>query len=483
MKLLSDHSIFARWSLFNKKLILYWMILFTAFSWGCFTRDAGVVSEALRKARSASRLDQYLQERIAGLDEQKEGGGRAKVKLIWVKKDANDQDYHQALVQAEEYAARITPPPTLPRSPQLGHIQDPAFPDLPEPPSRPIVINNRVSSTSSSSVIVNDRKGYQGQAPIPFTSAVPAAIYKRQRDQEAMDKMLDRMKWEAQVKETKRERQEIMAHYEKSKQEAAQQRRWMQSSYELTVASANSRYSSSKSQAVENYLRSKGWKKIKIATTNWPNGHKKSRFESFEDRMEAGLMRKWYENGRLAYEGYEKEGKGHGGYRRYYKSGSKMFEGTYRDGNIVADRGWKPDGSVSPTKVIEGNGVCFEYFENGNLLRKEVYLNGLLHNLCEQWYDNGNLYRGVSYFNGLKNGAWEEYYYDGTIRTKGRYKKDRMDGSWIQLNESSTPLWKGSFVNGKPNQKFTFWRSDSTIESLIYKEGGKPEYVEPLPPP
>ena len=48
--------------------------------------------------------------------------------------------------------------------------------------------------------------------------------------------------------------------------------------------------------------------------------------------------------------------------------------------------------------------------------------------LVEEFYDNGQLYKKENYKNGKLDGLWEVYYENGQLRDRGNYKNGLKDG-------------------------------------------------------
>ena len=62
----------------------------------------------------------------------------------------------------------------------------------------------------------------------------------------------------------------------------------------------------------------------------------------------------------------------------------------------------------------------------------------------EFYYDNGNLLKKGNYLNGLRNGNWEDYWSNGKLYSKGNYLNDYREGYW------------GYYSNGKLNSYMVY---------------------------
>ena len=72
-------------------------------------------------------------------------------------------------------------------------------------------------------------------------------------------------------------------------------------------------------------------------------------------------------NGQIRALSRYKDGKKDGLWRRWYPSGQKESESTWKDGKLMTAVVWKPDGEKCPvTNVVNGNGVWGHYQPDGN---------------------------------------------------------------------------------------------------------------------
>ena len=62
------------------------------------------------------------------------------------------------------------------------------------------------------------------------------------------------------------------------------------------------------------------------------------------------------------------------------------------------------------------------YYENGQLEKRSIYKDNLIHGTQELYYENGNLEEIGTYKNGELDGTYETYYRNGQVRSKGTIK-------------------------------------------------------------
>ena len=123
--------------------------------------------------------------------------------------------------------------------------------------------------------------------------------------------------------------------------------------------------------------------------TTWYENRQKLYKGTYKDGERNGLQTWWYENGQKGYEGTFKDAKSNGQYTRWYKSGVKMFEGEYRNDLLITDKGWKPNGQLNETNVVNGTGKVVDYYETGQKKYEGTFKDGEeISNEC--WDKDGN---------------------------------------------------------------------------------------------
>ena len=127
------------------------------------------------------------------------------------------------------------------------------------------------------------------------------------------------------------------------------------------------------------------------------------------------------------------------------------------------------------------NDYIEEYYSNGQVMHKGLYINGKRYGLWESYYENGKLDYKTTYVNGNRNGL-SEYYKNGQLWIKGTYVNEKKYGLWEYYDDDGKiesigkyffdfpcGIWK-SYCNGKLKEKrfilFTFF-----IWKKKYKNG------------
>ena len=110
-------------------------------------------------------------------------------------------------------------------------------------------------------------------------------------------------------------------------------------------------------------------------------------------------------------------------------------------------------------------GIWEEYYSNGQLYKKGLYVNGLRDGYFEYYGGDGELlYKGY-YKDDKMDGIWEEYHINGKLHSKGPYKDDLKDG-----------IWEEYYING--NLEFKgLYKDDELVKILPLYESKTPSFL------
>ncbi len=155
------------------------------------------------------------------------------------------------------------------------------------------------------------------------------------------------------------------------------------------------------------------------------------------------------------YEGNFKDGKPDGIFKYFYTFDSVKVIMNFKDGGKVAYAKWlHPNGKVESLGKYVGeekrDSVWVFYDEYGNLLSKEIYLNG------------------------KKNGLFIVYLPDGKITEQKNYKMDVLDGPFKQYFDGKIVKGEGVYVNGGLDGKVSYYFPNGVaVAQGFYKKGSK----------
>jgi antitoxin component YwqK of YwqJK toxin-antitoxin module len=218
---------------------------------------------------------------------------------------------------------------------------------------------------------------------------------------------------------------------------------------------------------------------LEMKTEFHPNGNPKLS-AVFINGVPEGVAREFDEDGKVVKGLVFQEGKvvGEGivddrgrfqdNWREFYPDGTIKAEGRYRNGRRVGK--WR------------------FFFPNGTLEQEGSFnREGEYHGEWIWYHSNGQIHVIQNYEKGLKDGKFREFAYDGeTIISEGHYIEDERHGPWIintgiERSEGNyrngerhgkwrnfsvntgTLTFEGSFVDGIPNGRHTYYQENGKI--------------------
>ena len=95
-----------------------------------------------------------------------------------------------------------------------------------------------------------------------------------------------------------------------------------------------------------------------------------------------------------------------------------------------------PDGSIEEVDLPDG--PFEEYYDNGELMLKGTFKDGVPDGPLESYYPNGQLDTKGTLKDGVLDGPYERYYDNGQLGWKGSYKDGELCGEWFENGETVT---------------------------------------------
>jgi len=121
-----------------------------------------------------------------------------------------------------------------------------------------------------------------------------------------------------------------------------------------------------------------------------------------------GIIKEYYQSGRLKAEWNYKNGKPEGLCKTYYESGELMFKYNYQGG--------------------KREGLTKSYYRNGRLKYEYNYRGGKLEGVIRKYYRNGKPAFEWNYKDGKREGITKSYYRNGSLKAEWNYRLDQLDG-------------------------------------------------------
>jgi antitoxin component YwqK of YwqJK toxin-antitoxin module len=129
---------------------------------------------------------------------------------------------------------------------------------------------------------------------------------------------------------------------------------------------------------------------------------------------------------------------------------------------INGDLKWKGK-LLSDHPIDIADGVCVEYYHNGNPKEKCFCVNGKKEGNDSGFYYNGKVKWVMEMKNGLREGFHYTYYRDGKLESKTPFKNDMGEGEAIYYLESGKIYRRENYKNGRKNGKYQVLGEDGRI--------------------
>lgn len=109
----------------------------------------------------------------------------------------------------------------------------------------------------------------------------------------------------------------------------------------------------------------------------YENGNIASKIEWEKDRL-SGLYKHWYKNGAIHAFGQTTDGEMNGEWLEYYSNSQLQAHSLNQMGKCVWKKVWRKNGEIcGDSKLENGNGFFYEYYENGVPPRKRIFRDGV----------------------------------------------------------------------------------------------------------
>jgi antitoxin component YwqK of YwqJK toxin-antitoxin module len=147
--------------------------------------------------------------------------------------------------------------------------------------------------------------------------------------------------------------------------------------------------------------------------------------------------------------------------------------------NAIKEGCFKVLGEIEPTNQINqydnvGNkhGYWEEYYENGVLELKGIYINGQRDGIWETYHENGQLYYKSNFINGIRNGIFEHYYDNGQLYRIGYFTEERYNGNIESYYKDGKLESKISYLNGVKHGSQKYYFNNGILKSnTTYRYG------------
>jgi len=214
-----------------------------------------------------------------------------------------------------------------------------------------------------------------------------------------------------------------------------------------------------------------------------------------EGRKQGHWMKK-YPNGNILYDGFFKNDKPEGEFKRYYddntlksllvfNSGGTEAKATlYYPNGLVASAGkyvnqlkegrWQFFSPTTKGLLIseedysgnKKNGLAVKYYPDSKIAEKCYHVNDVRHGEYLKYYPDGTINLKTNYTNGKLNGSFEAFFENGRPEITGQYKNDLREGTWIIFKKDGSQRFKTEYNSGIPDNTNIDIYESNYIDSL-----------------
>jgi len=173
-----------------------------------------------------------------------------------------------------------------------------------------------------------------------------------------------------------------------------------------------------------------------------------------------------------------------GPYKRFFSDGHIYAEGVVE--NHDAGNFWKEyykNGKVSIYYNLQGKGVYYSYFENGNMESKQIGEFIRLNNIHKvklengtlvTYYENGIKRDSINHVNGEVDGICYIWFDNGAVRTIMNFSKGVPEGNISGYYENGKLRYSMTMKNGKPDGVYMKYDSlGNHVDDILFKNGLK----------
>ena len=118
-------------------------------------------------------------------------------------------------------------------------------------------------------------------------------------------------------------------------------------------------------------------------------------------------------------------------------------------------------------------GFWRKYFKDGSLSSRKTYANGIETGPSERYYENGQLWRKGNLKSGKRDGIWKFYNKNGRLSIEGIYQAGIKNGIWKFFSHNNGQLSaRVSRKDGKYDGLVEYFNKDGSLSrTLTYKDG------------
>ncbi len=191
--------------------------------------------------------------------------------------------------------------------------------------------------------------------------------------------------------------------------------------------------------------------------------------------LRQGLWKKQQPNGKPLYEGYFKNDKPVGEWKRFHEGGQVKAVINYDAGS---DSAFTQLFDESGKKIAEGVYInekkegTWKYFSGNKLIADEQFKYGLKDGVSHTYYDSGEKLEEVDWKNGKQDGVYRVFFKDGKPFMEYKMQYGMRNGLCLTYFQNGRVEIEAYYKNGLRDGNWNFYKEDGELwYTLKYADG------------
>jgi antitoxin component YwqK of YwqJK toxin-antitoxin module len=196
-----------------------------------------------------------------------------------------------------------------------------------------------------------------------------------------------------------------------------------------------------------------------------------------------GHWEKHYPNGKLMYEGYFKNDKPAGQWKRWQdngelkavldhgNTGDTINARLYGSGNVLIAEG---------KYLVEHKEGIWKYYANGIKIAEENFENGMKNGLCRKFYATGELLESSEWVKDKLQGAYRAFFPGGKPYLQCKYENNARNGICMSYYASGIVEIESHYINNLPDGSWKYFDKDGNMKYLLLYSRGDLQNPEVL---
>jgi antitoxin component YwqK of YwqJK toxin-antitoxin module len=183
-------------------------------------------------------------------------------------------------------------------------------------------------------------------------------------------------------------------------------------------------------------------------------------------------------NKTIIYDGYFKDDKPAGEFKRYYENDTlKSVLNFTSDGKEASAVLYHPNGYLASkgkyvNQMKEGKWKFFSEIIRDYLIAEEIYLHNVRNGLAVKYYPDSTIAEKINYVNDIRQGEWTRYYPKGHILLKSNYVNGNIDGKFEAWFENGKKQLSGQYKNDSRDGLWQIYNPEGAVKYRIEYTNG-----------